>query len=374
MKNNRKQLPVLSLSLCFVTVFIAGCANIGGEDISLLPSSKILDPLEVPPGLTPLEESDQFVIPDEVGEGYEGVSLISKEQFRNAQSWEAFQEYQEFKRQDAGEDVSKEDYDRARTQGEGIFRVQEFKTSEGKTRLIVYDSMQSVWNRVNRALHDLNVRIVKSDEAARVIYVKGIRPQESPTLLQRMGIQEYSGRIDEFHLEQISADAIAIVPKSEFQDEIDYSSSDELAKQLRFYLLALYQVAPEGSEVPSAVAVKKRIYLDANGRSVIEMVETFDNAWVRVGRTLEAAGMEIQDLNRSEGTYIVSRTPVEEVKRSKWRFWRKKSERKVGDTETFVINVETRGETTAIYINPSNEENVQAEEEMMNILYERLTT
>ena len=48
----------------FAALVIAGCAEIGGKQLSLLTSSEILDPLEVPPGMTPLPEAEQFPVPE----------------------------------------------------------------------------------------------------------------------------------------------------------------------------------------------------------------------------------------------------------------------------------------------------------------------
>ena len=356
-------------------VVAGGCANIGGEDITLLPSSKVLDPLEVPPGFTPIEESESYVIPAAPGRNFENVTEISRDQFRNAQVWETFEQYRQYQAQQSGANLSDEEFRIAKQRGQGIFRVQDYETDQGKTRWIVYDDIDSLWQRMPVVLNDLGVRIIDDDDDARIFRVKGISPQVNPTFLQRIGVKEYAGKIDELHLRQVSGEAVEIVPKSEFLVEVDYASSDVFARQLKYYLLANYQVYPEGTQAPTATTVAKRIYEDADGQQIIELNETFDKAWVRVGRTLEAAGLAIVDLDRSQGVYLVSYTPVTEKKRSKWLFWRKKNKKRViGDDVEYTVAVREFSQMTNITLSPSSEEDADSANELLQILYERLTT
>ncbi len=354
---------------------LGGCADVGGRQITLLPSSKVLDPLEVPPGLSPVEESEVYAIPDAPGENFEQVTEVSREQFRNVQLWESFEQYKKFQTEQAGTDLTEAEYQEAKSRGQGIFRVQEYKTGEGKARWTVYDDVNSVWSRTLVALNDLGVRVIEADAQQGVIRVQGISPQESPTFLQRIGVKEYAGKIDELHLQQSSGEAVDIIPKSEFLVEVDYSSTSNFAKEFRYFLLAGYQVNPEGTASPTEVVIRKRIYEDAEGHSILELNEPFDNAWVRVGRTLEAAGLVIVDLDRSRGDYLVSYTPVTEAKRSKWLFWRKKTKkRQIGDEVQYTVTVEESANVTNVTIAAADEEDAESANELLRVLYERLTT
>lgn len=363
------------VALAAVAVLLGGCASVGGETISLLPSSKILDPLEVPPGLTPVEEPDEFVVPDAPGRNFANVETLSRDQFRNTQTWLAFQEYQRYRDENAGVGLSDAEYQQAKLRGEGVFKVQEFANAEGKTRWRIVDSADSVWARLPGTLRDLGVQVTAVDDKERVVKVKGIPSQESPTFLQRIGVKEYSGKIDQLEVIQTTADTVEIIPRSEFLDEVNYSASSNFAKQLRYYMLARYAVDPEGSLAPVESLVKKRLYQDGQGKTVIEVKEPFEQAWVRIGRTLEAAGLGIVDLDRSAGTYLVSLTPVKETKRSKWAFWRKKKKvRKIGEAETYIVNVNEVGQViTTVTVSASQEQNAETADELVRVLHERLT-
>ncbi len=358
-----------------IALLSAGCANVGGRDISLLPSSKVLDPLEVPPGLSPVQESETFVIPDRPGENFEQVTNISREQFRNIQMWKTFEQYKQFRAEQSGSNLSEEEFRAAKERGQGIFRVVEFKNDEGKTRWVVYDEFSSVWDRTLVVLNDLGVRVYDADRENGIMYVKGVSPQESPTFLQRIGVKEYAGRIDELHFEQISGEAVQIIPKSEFLVEADYSSSSIFASELRYFLLANYQVFPEGTESTGKVTVGKRLVDDEDGGQYVELAEPFDRAWIRVGRTLEAAGLVIVDLDRAAGDYLVSFTPVEEATRSRWLFWRKKTKkRQIGDEIEYTVTVAESGDATKITITATDEQDAESAADLLGVLYERLTT
>ena len=77
--------------------------------------------------------------------------------------------------------------------------------------------------------------------------------------------------------------------------------------------------------VELSVEVNKRFERDGKGSRIIVVSENFDSTWARVGRTLEASGVNIEDLNRSEGVYIVSYSATKKKKkRFKLAFWRKR--------------------------------------------------
>ena len=106
------------------------------------------------------------------------------------------------------------------------------------------------------------------------------------------------------------------------------------------------------------------------------MSENFDSAWVRVGRTLEASGVDIEDLNRSEGVYIVSYSATKKKKkRFKLAFWRKSDEQEIVH-EQFDITVSGSGQQSVISVLPSGSEesDIQSAEKLLQIIYERLYT
>ena len=91
-KSTEKQpFAKLFLIAAALSITLGGCANFGGKDLSLLTASTVLDPLEVPPDLTPLPENTQFILPRELDSSQRPVDEIPREQFRNFESWIAFE-------------------------------------------------------------------------------------------------------------------------------------------------------------------------------------------------------------------------------------------------------------------------------------------
>ncbi|MCE2494963.1 MAG: hypothetical protein J4F40_20690, partial [Alphaproteobacteria bacterium] len=80
------------------SIVITGCAEIGGRQLSLLPSSHVLDPLEVPPGITPLPESEQFQVPVDYNPSDIRPEDLRPEQFRNYATWLEFEKFKEFQK------------------------------------------------------------------------------------------------------------------------------------------------------------------------------------------------------------------------------------------------------------------------------------
>ena len=109
--------------LALVAIAMIGCADVGGRNISLLPSSTILDPLEVPPGLSPISQDDQLTVPAATADNPEAIETASVQSIRRLEAWNRFEEYQEFKAMESGIGMDSQEYREAKLNGEGIFQV-----------------------------------------------------------------------------------------------------------------------------------------------------------------------------------------------------------------------------------------------------------
>ena len=354
---------------------ITGCADVGGRQLSLLTSSEILDPLEVPPGMTPLPEAEQFQVPD----NYDAADLkpedIPPEQFRNYATWIEFEKFKEFKKQDQGFGLEADQYQEAVQRGEGRFKVAVVAGDRDSTRLRVVDSASSVWERMNVVLEDMGVVVFNANKEELKFIVGNIEIKKLPTLTQRMGMKEYRGRIDVLEVTTVSATETEVVAKTEFNVEVNTQASKEFMTRLRFFLLTNYQQDESGT-VLASVPRTKRLARDESGVQTIVLAEEFNSAWVRVGRTLEASGVEIDDLNRSEGLYIVSFSSLEKKKKKKFRlaFWRK-AEKEVSHKQFRVLVTGLAGETIiAVEGTGDDESDEKSAQQLLGIIYERLVT
>ena len=370
------QLPYASkLAVAILSgLIIAGCAEVGGKQLSLLTSSEILDPLEVPPGMTPLPESEQFQVPD----SYDAADLkpedIPPEQFRNYATWIEFEKFKEFKRQDQGFGMDKGQYREAVARGEGRFKVAVVEGDQDTTRLRVVDSASALWKRMRLVLEDMGVVVFDADEDELAFVVGNIEIKKLPTITQRMGFKEYRGRIDLLHLVTVSTTETEVVAKTEFNLEVNTEASKEFMTRLRFFLLTSYQ-QDEGGTVQVRAPRGKRLARDENGNQTIVLTEDFNSAWSRVGRTLEASGVSIDDLNRSQGLYFVSFTSLEKKKKKKFRlaFWRK-AEKEVS-LKQFRVLVTGLGGETRIAVEGAGDDvsDEKSAAQLLAIIYERLT-
>ena len=355
-------------------LIITGCAEIGGKQLSLLTSSEILDPLEVPPGMTPLPEAEQFAVPGD----YEPEELnpedLSPEQFRNYATWVEFEQFQQFKAQDQGEGIEPNEFRAALAEGRGQFRARVVKAGDA-TRLRVVDSASGLWPRLQPVLRDMGVKVSVLNEEERTLRVSNIEIKELPTFTQRIGFKEYRGRIDEIHLSTVSPTETEVVAKTEFNIEVDATASRDFMTRLRFFLLSNYEEVAPGVVQVASTAQTKWLTHDNEGVQTIVLAENFDSAWVRVGRTLEASGVNIDDQNRSEGVYYVSYTSLEKKKkRFRLAFWRK-DEKEIAVKE-FKVLVTGAGSDTTVKVQGGGEteEDQVSADQLLGIIYERLAT
>lgn len=372
----KSQIPyaIRLIIVIFSVLVMAGCAEIGGRQLSLLPSSQVLDPLEVPPGMTPLPEAEQFRVPADYNPTDIKPEDLKPEQFRNYATWIEFEKFKEFQRNDQGIGVDIDEYRDAVARGENYFKVTLLDTGQDSTRLRVVDSASSVFNRLKPVLEDMGIKVNDADEENAKVVVSGVDIKKLPTLLQRMGLKEYRGRIDELHLITASPTETHVVAKTEFNVEVNAEGSKDFMTRLRYYLLTSYQQDEAGTALAS-VSQGKWLTLD-EGEQKIVLAENFDSAWVRVGRTLEASGVSIDDLDRSQGLYLVSFSSLDKQKKRRWRlaFWRK--DKKEVTLKQFRVVVTENGSQTRIHVERSGDDESDAKyaEQLLGIIYERLLT
>ena len=362
--------------LASVALTATGCGSVGGQNFSLLSSSEVSNPLEVPPGLSPLPESEQFNVP--TGTEELNIESLSPEQFRNYESWVSFEEFRKFRQTDQGFGLEPNEYRLARKYGEGYFKARPYKTASGTVRLHVVDEPDEVWKRLAVVLSDMGIEIIRADTGNQILVLKNVPVKNTPTLAQRFGFRENSEVIHELHLSPIGTDKTEVIGKSDLGVEVNYESGESFFKRLRFYMLTQYEINPDSSTLTRTaeqeeILIGKTITLDDSGNPVIEIRTPFDSTWTQVGQSLEASGLKIDDLDRNEGVYTVSYfTPKQ--KKYRFLFWKNKNTKTGRDTR-FRVTVSKADSHSQIMIEPisGEEEDIQAASDLLNILYERLS-
>ncbi len=368
-------------SVIAIALSITGCASVGDQEISLLPRSKLTDPLEVPPGLSPLPEPEQFVVPGEL-DSADGPPDLGPEQLRAYSQWLEFEEFKKYQEQIEYSGLTEEEFQYAKLSGEGLFRIATIEDVENETiHLEVFDNADAIWSMLPSILADMSVFVLEVDNESRTILVGNTGAKQRRTLLQRLRLRQFSGAIDKVQVHAIGDNKTKIVGLSDLDIEVNPKIGREFFGRLRFYLLARYEVEEKANPNASQDLLDKQLIQADNGQQAILLAEGFEATWVRVGRTLQGAGAGIQDMNRSQGVYYVSFAESakqrKQKKKRRWQFWRRK-EVDIPEQLQYQVLVKPRGEQTEVsveYIGDQSEEGVDPDsaQQILLIIYDRLT-
>ncbi|MYI89820.1 MAG: outer membrane protein assembly factor BamC, partial [Gammaproteobacteria bacterium] len=321
---NNKRYQIL-ITVIASTLLIVSCAEFGGREVSLLPGAKLSDPLEVPPGLSPLPEPEQFVVPGEIDSDPSAPPDLGPEQLRAYQLWLEFEEYKKYQDQIEGVGLSEIEFQTARLSGEGIFKVSVFEDREAETlRLLVHENADVVWNILPSVLADMNVFVLEINNTDRIILVANTGVKQSRKFMDRLLLREFSGSVDKVQVHSVGSNQTEISGLSDLDVEVNPKAGQEFFQRLRFYLLAHFEAEEQAYADAGSASIDKRLIQGADGQQSILLGESFETVWVKVGRTLQGAGAGIEDINRSEGIYYVrfaQSTEGKKKKRFRWRFW-----------------------------------------------------
>lgn len=364
-----------------IALAVAGCVGFGDAEVSLLPKTALKDPLEVPPGISPLPEPEQFVLPDQRDAETGDVSLLSQEQLRSYSVWLDFEEFKKYQAEIRGEQLTEDQFQAAKLSGEGLFRVSVVENAKDDTiHLETYDSADAVWEKLPAILADMTVFVLDIKNKERTIIVKNTGAQERRSFLERLRLKQYSGGIDQVQVQSIGANKTKIIGLSDLDVPVNRKAGREFFDRLRFYLLARYEVDQAARERTEQALLDKQLIEGDDGVQRIALKQGFEIAWVRVGRTLQGAGASIEDLNRSEGVYYVSfsESPKKRKKKRRWQFWKRK-EVNVPEQVQYHVIVSGNGEDTEISVKYAGDKTAkdydpeEGEQKILLIIYERLT-
>lgn len=132
----------------------------------------------------------------------------------------------------------------------------------------------------------------------------------------------------------------------------------EMLRKLMVKLGATETVAKTAITAEPALD-RAKITKTADGSNALEIAETFDRAWRRVGLSLDRAGFTVEDRDRSQGLYFVryidpgvdAKAKVDEASwTSKLAFWRSNDKVKVENQSRYRVQVKANGEATLVQV------------------------
>ena len=300
---------VLRVSLCALALAVAGCANIGLESkkIDYKSASKTNVPtLEIPPDLTSPTRDNRFAVPDTGGKGsatysqYSGERTLAKEQ----QQGDVLPKVDKTRIERSG---SQRWLVVAETPDKLWDKVKEFWQETGfliKLELPEAGVMETDWAE-NRAkigddfIRNLLGKVLDSlySTAERDKFRTRLEPGNEP------------GTTDIF----ISHRGMYEIYVSEGKDQTRWQPREpdpELEAEMLRRLMMRFGSDDRRSQLEMAEAKNRpvdraKLARSADGSGALEVEESFDRAWRRVGLALDRVGFTVEDRDRSKGLYYV---------------------------------------------------------------------
>ncbi len=142
--------------------------------------------------------------------------------------------------------------------------------------------------------------------------------------------------------------------------------------------------ADKKGETAAAVAPVHRgaqLETQTDGTVTINMKDSFDRAWRRVGLALDRSAFTVEDRDRAAGVYFIRYTSEEETRKkngdsgflSKLAFWR--SEDKTRDTQTYrlsVTSISGHGTTVDVRNKDESKSNPDTVKRILTLIYDQL--
>ncbi|MBV8658225.1 MAG: outer membrane protein assembly factor BamC [Burkholderiales bacterium] len=381
------------------TLLLAGCANttfhipfMGHDDDANTPYGKSREnvknkPLDVPPDLNSPEVSGAYAIP-----GMANAKLTPSGQ-KLIESQAVLPKFDKVRMESAG----------------------------GQRWLVVGATPEAVWTEARQFWLDQGFALTVDNPTAGLIETNW--REERPDLpvggfraaLQRgLGTLYSTGRTDQYRmrLERGSEAGTTEIYISHRGMEEVFTEKDKSdtrwterkpepereAEELKMLLVRLGvtadvagQVVATASKTPDATATtaapsapaRATLVSQADGKHVVQVTESFDRAWRRVGLALERAGYGINDRDRSLGVYYVRPSGADKPKEdssssflSKLEFWKSADEKHAEKLEPtgpeYLVVVAGKDEVTTIRV--GNRDGSQLAEATASTLLNALVT
>ncbi|MFZ4536022.1 outer membrane protein assembly factor BamC [Propionivibrio sp.] len=301
---------VLRLTLCSLAVMLAGCSSIGLESkkIDYKSASTVKVPtLEIPPDLTSPARDDRFAVPDTAGKGTATFSAYSGERSPQARAQQ---------QSDVLPQVDKAHIERSGNQRWLVVAetpdklwgpVKDFWQETGfliKLELPEAGVMETDWAE-NRAkigqdmLRNLLGKVLDSlySTAERDKFRTRLEPGTVP------------GTTDIF----ISHRGMYEIYVTEGKDQTKWQPREpdpELEAEMLRRLMVRFGSDQKRADAQIAASKTKpvdraKLSRGNDGAGTLEVQESFDRAWRRVGLALDRVGFTVEDRDRSKGLYFV---------------------------------------------------------------------
>ena len=372
----------LRLTVCALAVVVAGCSSLSLESkkIDYKSASTVKVPtLEIPPDLTSPGRDDRFAVPDTGGKGSATFSEYSGERSPQA------------KTQQQGDVLPQ--IDKARIERSGSQRWLVIQGSPDKLWGPVKDFWQETGFIVNLELPQAGVmetdwaedRAKISEGFLRNFFGKALdslySTSERDKFRTRFEPGSEPGTTDVF----ISHRGMYEIYVNEGKDQTKWQPRPpepeleaEMLRRLMVYLGSEEKQAAAALAQAKAKPAERAKLVSSAGAGTLDVQESFDRAWRRVGLALDRVGFTVEDRDRSKGLYFVRYVdPEADTQKkdggfmSKMAFWKSSAP----DPQTkYRVFVKDGGASTTVQVLSSEGGVDQSEtaKKILGLLYEQL--
>ena len=298
---------VLRLTLCSLLITLAACSSfdIDSKKIDYKSSTAKVPTLEIPPDLTSPTRDDRFAVPDVASKGTATFSAYSGERSPQARAQQS--------------DVLPQ-VDKARIERSGNQRwlvvngkpdqlwdqVKDFWQETGfviKIDMPDVGVMETDWAENRAKIGDVGLRKLlggildslystSERDIFRTRFEQGVEPGTVDIFISHRGMYETYVNRNEQTMWQ---------PR-----EPDPELEAEMLRRLMVRLGSDQKRAEsEMSAAKQKPAERAKLSRSADGAGTLEVQESFDRAWRRVGLALDRVGFTVEDRDRSKGLYFV---------------------------------------------------------------------
>ena len=298
---------VLRLTLCSLLITLAACSSfdIDSKKIDYKSSTAKVPTLEIPPDLTSPTRDDRFAVPDVAGRGTATFSAYAGERSPQARGQQS--------------DVLPQ-VDKARVERSGNQRwlvvygkpdqlwdqVKDFWQETGfviKIDMPDVGVMETDWAENRAKIGDEGLRKLlggildslystSERDKFRTRFEQGVEPGTVDIFISHRGMYETYVNRNEQTMWQ---------PR-----EPDPELEAEMLRRLMVRLGSDQKRAEsEMSAAKQKPAERAKLSRSADGAGTLEVQESFDRAWRRVGLALDRVGFTVEDRDRSKGLYFV---------------------------------------------------------------------
>ncbi len=297
-------------SLAVVAVgLMAGCSSLGLESkkVDYKSASTVKVPtLEVPPDLTSPTRDDRFVVPDTGGKGSATFSAYSGERAQAAN----------LKESDLLPKV-----DKVRVERSGNQRWLVVNESPDKLWGSIKDFWQELGFLINLELPEAGVMETDWAENRAKIgedVIRNILGKVFDSLYSTSERDKFRTRLEpgvqpgttEIYISHRGMYEIYVTEGKDQTRWQPREADPELEAEMLRRLMVRFgsddrRSQIEMAEAKSRPAERARLAKAANGTGTLEVQESFDRAWRRVGLALDRVGFTVEDRDRSKGLYFV---------------------------------------------------------------------